>query len=147
MACDRDVLRPANRWFRRRKQHKRKSCGRTISDSVANLQLPWSYELNASHSPHFLSATLRKKNHVNINPAAMPFKSAVMRIDRSSSGGDGHAPLALRRPEKDKSPGVYARAWVSSRIWSGSRLFTISGSSLRISATNTYGKAFGCLYE
>ena len=39
---------------------------------VCNFQLSWSYELNASHNPHFLSATLRKKNHVNINPAALP---------------------------------------------------------------------------
>ena len=28
---------------------------------VCNFQLSWSYELNASHNPHFLSATLRKR--------------------------------------------------------------------------------------
>ena len=73
---------------------------------VCNLQLSWSYELNASHNPHFLSATLRKKNHVNINPAALPFESDKMRIDRS--GGDGYAPLARRRrPENDNSAGAH----------------------------------------
>ena len=95
MACD--VLRTDG--CVRRKQHKRKSCGRADpAISVESLQFSTVLELRAeclSQSALFVRH-FAEKNHVNINPAALPFESDKMRIDRS--GGDGYAVRPARRP-------------------------------------------------
>ena len=141
MACD--VLRTDG--CVRRKQHKRKSCGRADpAISVESLQFSTVLELRAeclSQSALFVRH-FAEKNHVNINPAALPFESDKMRIDRS--GGDGYAPLPRRRrPENDNSAGAHGCLLVVCVVCSGSRLFTISRSvtSAHLGNKHVHGEA------